>query len=198
MFRRLSLTAFALLPFLTGCLHLYHEPPAVSQTDWRPADEASDEAKGCVYVFLIDGVDPFRSGSVNAASEIISTTLASAKPSTDAVSMHRTFAEKIAFIRSHCPEARFVVIGHRDGPRRRSRLPKRRIDWVSNLIALVLLAPEKVDDSIVPSTAMTFVRVTEWNRPAFVDNGPSPFQVHHRARSPFIRQYWIRLSVNSR
>ena len=114
VFRRLLLCSMFLLPASTGCLHVFHESPPIHPTDWRPTDEIPDEAKSCLYVFLIDSTDPRYCGSMANVGSYINE-LGFGKTFCGHAIHRSYFSDKVRLIQAQCPSARFAVISSNDG-----------------------------------------------------------------------------------
>src|SRR5262249_28089987 len=66
--RRAATVLFSLLPALAGCTHFVIKPPC-AEFERRPSDAAAEESKSCVYIFLIDPLNPFEGGGLSPMCE---------------------------------------------------------------------------------------------------------------------------------
>jgi hypothetical protein len=133
--RRVQLCLLAILPALSGCLHHFHEPPAVDPTKWRASDEVSEDAKNRVYVFMFDGCDPTEHGSVLEIKGFLNR-IGFGKSYTG-FSYHREhFAAEMLLLQAECPNNRFAVVGYGHGAVAAQRLAQ---DAAANGIVVDLL-----------------------------------------------------------
>src|SRR5438105_6504376 len=116
MFRRsLLIGILAALPALAGCMHFVHRPPDCDEFIHRPSDSVPDESKSCVYVFLIDPLDPFVTANTTALRDHIQK-LGFVKTFYGQSCHASYFLEKMHSIQARCGEsARFVLIGYDRG-----------------------------------------------------------------------------------
>ncbi|HVK11612.1 MAG TPA: hypothetical protein VM597_22765 [Gemmataceae bacterium] len=163
MLRRVPLCVLAILPALSGCLHHFHEPPAVDPTKWRPADEVSEDAKNRVYVFLFDGCDPTEHGSVNDVKGFLNR-IGFGKSYTG-FPHHRThFVQEMVLLQARCPENRFAVVGYGGGAEAAQLLAR---DAAASGVAvdlLVYLQPSALDAAVDPEQGVR--TVTVWGDPS--------------------------------
>ena len=162
MLRRVHLCLLATLPALSGCLHHFHEPPAVDPTKWRPADEVSEDAKSRVYVFLFDGCDPTEHGSVLEIKGFLNR-IGFGKSYTGYRYHREHFAAEMQLLQAACPDNRFAVVGYGTGAVAAQRLAR---DASTNGIAvdlLVYLQPTALDPE-VPAELGAHT-VTVWGDP---------------------------------
>lgn len=159
MSRRLPLCLFALLPALPGCLSLFHEPLAVSPTQWRPADEVSEDAKSRVYVFLFDGYDPFDHGSVTETKDFLHK-IGFGKTYTGVPHHRDFFAEEMRRLQAGDPANRFAVVGYRAGAGAAQLLARDAAAAGITLDLLVYLQPSDLDPGL--ETDLGVRTVTVW------------------------------------
>lgn len=116
MFRRLLLIGIlALLPALAGCMHFVHKPPECDEFVRRPSDVVPEESKSCVYVFLIDPLNPFVTANTTGLRDHLQK-LGFGKTFYGQSCHASYFLEKMHAIQAHCgATARFVVIGYDRG-----------------------------------------------------------------------------------
>jgi hypothetical protein len=121
MIRRAFAKLLLCLPLLGGCAHFHPYDPD-NPDPIRPADHVPDESKNCVYVFLIDSLDPFAGpGLINIRE--FAHHLGFGKTYYGHSCHVSYFAEKIQGLRSCCGKhARFVIIGFDTGAEGAQRL----------------------------------------------------------------------------
>ncbi len=159
MTRRSIYCLLAILPALPGCLHVFHEPPPIHPTDWRPADEVPDEAKGGVYVFLFDGHDAFKYCNMDGVRGYLND-LGFGK-TYSGLAIHRSyFAEKLRAIHAHCPSARFAIVGFDKGAEAAQGLALDASKAGVPIDLLVYLEPKDVDEAL--ETDLGTRTVTVW------------------------------------
>lgn len=162
MLRRRVLWLFALVPALPGCLHFVHpDQPCVDE--WRPADDLPEEAKSCVYIFLINGLDPFEYCNLSGARDYLHH-IGFGKIYCGQ-SVHLGFFEdRMRYIHAQCPgSARFVIVGFGRGAGTAQQLALYADAAGIPVDTLVYLAPERVDAEIEsPAVRIVTVSGDDW------------------------------------
>lgn len=143
MLRRLRFAAIlTLLPALAGCMHFTHKDPCADTV--RMSHQVPDEKKSCVFVFLIDPMDPFASATLIEQRDYIQNMgfgkTYYGKP------CHLTyFIEKMHWIHERCGTARFAVIGYGSGAEAAQKLVQAaKLNDVPIEVA-IYLEPSSVD-----------------------------------------------------
>lgn len=109
------------LPLLAGCAHFHPYDPD-NPDPIRPADHVPDESKSCVYLFLIDPLNPFAGPGLTDIREFAHH-LGFGKTYYGHSGHVSYLAEKIQGLRSCCGKhARFVIIGFDTGAEGAQRL----------------------------------------------------------------------------
>jgi hypothetical protein len=160
--RRRVLWLFALLPALPGCLHLVHPDPPCAD-EWRPADDLPEEAKSCVYIFLINGLDPFEYCNLAGARDYLHHVGFGKIYYGQSVHLG-FFADRIRYIHAHCPEsARFVIVGFGRGAGAAQQLALSADAAGIPVDTLIYLAPQGVDAAIdTPAVRIVTVSGDDW------------------------------------
>lgn len=175
MFRRRLIAAFlAALPAFTGCMHFVHKSPEVDEFARRPADDVPDESKSCVFVFLIDPLNPIVTANTTGLRDYIQS-LGFGKTYYGQSCHASYFLEKMQQFRNRSESARFVVIGYDSGADTAFALVQ---SAGANGIAIdraILLAPQ-ADDTTPEVDSMTkcfVVRADELVEPSPHDDAPT-------------------------
>jgi hypothetical protein len=160
--RRAATVLFSLLPALAGCTHFVIKPPC-AEFERRPSDFAAQESKSCVYVFLIDPLNPFEGGDLSPMCEELHK-LGFGK-TFHGRSVHVSyFVEKMRSINGHCGTARFVVVGFRGGADAAQELADRATAEGLPVVRAILLEPNSAratdPDAAVPTFVMTAEELT--------------------------------------
>ena len=145
MFRRpVSIGLLALIPVLAGCMHFVHKPPDFDEFAWRPADAVPEESKSCVFVFLIDPVDPLVTANTTGLRDFIQQ-LGFGKTFFGQSCHASYFLEKMRSIRARSGSARLVVIGYRGGADAGRRLAQDAADQGVPVDLAIYLEPTDAD-----------------------------------------------------
>jgi hypothetical protein len=153
--RRAATVLFAILPALAGCTHFVHKPPC-AEFERRPSDAAAQESKSCVYVFLIDPLDPFAGGDLSPVCEQLHKF--GFGKTFHGQSVHVSyFAEKMRSISGHCGSAKFVVIGYRGGADAARELTDRATAEGLPVVRTILLEPDGAFATDPDAATPTFV-----------------------------------------
>jgi hypothetical protein len=177
--RRAATVIFALLPMLAGCTHFVIKPPC-AEFERRPSDAAAQESKSCVFVFLIDPLDPFVGGDLSPMSGELHK-LGFGKTFHGRSAHVSYFVEKMRSISGYCGSARFVVIGYRGGADAAQELADRATAEGLPVVRAILLEPNSAwvtdPDAAIPTFVMTSAELTE------ADAAQSPVSDHVVKRS---------------
>jgi hypothetical protein len=179
MFRRFALTGFfAVLPALAGCMHFDHKSP--DEPAWRPADTVPEESKSCVFIFLVDPIDPLASADLNGVCEYIQK-LGFGKTFHGRSCHASYFAEKMHSIHEHCASAKLVVITYGAAADTVRKLTRSMSDSGVPVDVAIYLAPSGTEsDAAISSHTVTAEELTNSNevhddeKPHSVRNGEVP------------------------
>ncbi len=171
MFRRpVSIGLFAVIPVLAGCMHFVHKPPDFDEFAWRPADAVSDESKSCVFVFLIDPVDPLVTANTTGLRDFIQK-LGFIKTFYGQSCHASFFLEKMRWIRARSESARFVVIGYRGGADAGRRMVQTAAEQGSPVDLAIYLEPGDTDASTEESSKVFVMCAEELEAPEASESG---------------------------
>ena len=143
MLRRLRFAAaLTILPALVGCTHFTYKDP---HPTWRMSDQVPDESKACVFVFLIDPMDPLASANLLGERDYIQG-LGFGKVYYGKPCHLSYFIEKMQWLRGKCGTARFAVIGYDAGADAAQKLIEAAALSEVPIDVAIFLEPRSLDD----------------------------------------------------
>jgi hypothetical protein len=151
-FKQLGRALLVLIAGSTGCLHCFHPTPEPAREQVEAAKQIPTPAKGGVYLFLLNGLDPLEIGNLSGVREYVNC-LGFGKVYYGQIYHSHWFLDEMRRIRSECPESRFIVLGYEHGAEAAKKLVGTATGEGIEVDELIYLEPKGVGPSAVDAAS---------------------------------------------